>query len=118
MDRLDDALAERSNELTIALLRDGTSARWLFDTSRLDASQVAALQQQWLALATAAAAAPERALGELPLMDAALQQRVLHDWRGPQADGQPAACVHHLIEHQARRTPQRTALVASGVEIS
>jgi natural product biosynthesis luciferase-like monooxygenase protein len=118
VDRLDDARAERSNELTVALLRDGSAARWLFDASRLDASQVAALQRQWLALATAAAAAPARALGELPLMDAALQQRVLHDWRGPQADGEPAACVHHLIEQQSRRTPQRTALAARGVEIS
>ncbi len=51
-------------------------------------------------------------------MSAALRQQVLHDWNAIRANGQPQTCVHHLIEAQAARTPQRTALVAQGVEIS
>jgi natural product biosynthesis luciferase-like monooxygenase protein len=118
VDRLDDARAEVGSELTIALARDGAGSRWLFDAAKLSAAQVAQLQQQWLALSQAAAAAPERAIAELPLMSTALQQQVLHDWNAMRADGQPQACVHHLFEAQAARAPQRTALVAHGVEIS
>ncbi len=118
VDRIDDAHAEAGSELTIALSRDGAASRWLFDAAKLSAAQVAQLQQQWLALSQAAAAAPERAIAELPLMDATLQQRVLHDWNAVRADGQPEACVHHLFEAQAARVPQRTALVAHGIEIS
>jgi natural product biosynthesis luciferase-like monooxygenase protein len=118
VDRLEDARADTGNELTIALLGDGSAARWLFDAAHLDAQQVAQMQQQWLALARAAAEAPQRALADLPLMDESVQQQVLHAWRGPLADGEPAFCVHHLIERQAQRTPQRTALVANGAEIS
>jgi natural product biosynthesis luciferase-like monooxygenase protein len=118
VDRLDDARAEAGSELTIALTRDGSASRWLFDAAKLDARQVTQLQQQWLALSHAAAAAPERALAELPLMDATLQQRVLHDWNAARAAGQPQACVHQLFEAQAARVPQRTALIAQGVEIS
>jgi len=118
VDRLDDAWAEKGSELTIALTRDGSASRWLFDAAKLNAAQVAQLQQQWLALASAAAAAPDRAIAELPLMSAALQQQVLHDWNAVRAAGQPQACVHQLIEAQVARTPQRTALVAQGIEIS
>jgi natural product biosynthesis luciferase-like monooxygenase protein len=118
VDRLDDARAEIGSELTIALARDGCGSRWLYDAAKLDAAQVTQLQQQWLALSNAAAAAPERAIGELPLMEAALQQRVLHEWNAVRADGQPNACVHHLFEAQAARTPQRVAIVAQGVEIT
>ncbi len=118
VDRLDDARAEAGSELTIALARDGSASRWLFDAAKLAAAQVVQLQQQWLALAQAAAAAPERAIAGLPLMDATLQQRVLHDWNALRATGQPHACVHHLFEQQAARLPQRTALIAHGVEIS
>jgi natural product biosynthesis luciferase-like monooxygenase protein len=118
VDRLDGARAEPGSELTIALARDGSASRWLFDAARLSNAQVAQLQQQWLALSHAAAAAPGCAIAELPLMDAALQQRVLHDWNAVRTDSQPPACVHHLFEAQAARVPQRTALVAHGVEIS
>ncbi len=118
VDRLDDASAGPGSELTIALARDGSATRWLYDAAKLDASQVAQLQQQWLALSNAAAAAPDRAIAELPLMSAALQQRVLHDWNAERAEPTAQTCVHHLIEAQASRTPQRTALVAGGVNIS
>jgi natural product biosynthesis luciferase-like monooxygenase protein len=118
VDQLDQARAERGGELTIALARDGSASRWLYDAARIDAKEVQQLQQQWIALVTAAAAAPERALAELPLMDAALQQQVLRDWNAARANGEPTACVHHLIERQVERAPQRTALVANGQEIS
>jgi natural product biosynthesis luciferase-like monooxygenase protein len=118
VDRLDDARAEVGSELTIALTRDGAGSRWLFDAAKLNSTQVAQLQQQWLTLSQAAAAAPERAIAELPLMSTALQQQVLHSWNAVRAEGQPQACVHHLFEAQAARAPRRTALVANGVEIS
>lgn len=118
VDRLDDARAEPGSELTIAMARDGSAARWLFDAAKLSAAQVAQLQQQWHALATAAAGAPERAIAELPLMSDALAHQVLHDWNALRTDGQPLACVHHLFEAQAARTPARTALVAHGIELS
>jgi natural product biosynthesis luciferase-like monooxygenase protein len=118
VDRLDDARAEAGSELTIALTRDGARSRWVFDAAKLSAAQIAQLQQQWLALSQAGAAAPERAIAELPLMNEGLQQQVLHGWNAACADGQPQACVHHLFEQQAARQPQRTALVVNGVDIS
>jgi natural product biosynthesis luciferase-like monooxygenase protein len=117
VERLDGAIALPGNELAIALQRDGNAARWWYDADRIDREQVLQLQQQWLALAAAAAAAPERAIAQLPLMSDALQQRVLREWNGASAAVSPA-CVHRLFEQQAARTPQRTALIAQGASIS
>jgi natural product biosynthesis luciferase-like monooxygenase protein len=118
VEQLDEATALPGSDLTIALQRDGSAARWLFDTGRIDAEQVRQWQQQWLALASAAAEAPDRAIADLPLMDAALQQRVLREWNAAMANVDTGACVHHLFEQQAARTPQRTALAAQGVSLT
>jgi natural product biosynthesis luciferase-like monooxygenase protein len=118
VERLDQAHADNASELTIALTRDGSASRWLYDSVRLTEAQVRSLQQQWLALATAAAQAPARAVAELPLMDAARQLQVLQQWNDVRSLGEPLACVHRLIERQAERTPQRTAVIAHGVELS
>ncbi len=116
-ERLDEASALPGSELTIVLQRDGAAARWWYDAGLIGREQVEQLQQQWLALATAAAQAPERAIAQLPLMSPALQQRVLHAWNAERADVAPA-CVHHLFERQAARTPQRMALSAQGDSLS
>jgi natural product biosynthesis luciferase-like monooxygenase protein len=110
---LESTSVNAAMELAISLREDGKAARWWFDTSKIDAANVKALQQQWLAIARAAAADPSRPLRELPLMDDALRKRVLHGWNATQAVVDTQACMHHLIERQAERTPDRTALVAA-----
>jgi natural product biosynthesis luciferase-like monooxygenase protein len=107
-----------ATELTIGLREDGKAARWWFDASKIDAAHIGVLQQQWLALACAAAADPSRPLGELPLMGDALRERVLHGWNATQVAVVTQACVHHLIERQTERTPDRTALVAGDRSVS
>ena len=116
--RLDDAQAAPGSELTLAITEDGHAARWIADSTKLDAAQVAELQQQWLTLAQAAAAAPQRALAELPLMADTQRRQVLFDWNSTSAPGRPDACVHRLIEEQAAHTPERTALVCNGKSLS
>jgi natural product biosynthesis luciferase-like monooxygenase protein len=118
VEHLDDAAALPGNDVTIALQRDGSAARWLFDAARIARDQVQLLQSQWLALSVAAIAAPGRAIAQLPLMSEALQQRVLREWNASPAAINAPVCIHHLFEQQADRTPQRTALTASGASIS
>ncbi len=47
----------------------------------------------------------------LPMLGAAEQRRVLHDWNDTAAEFPTDACVHNLFEEQVRRTPNATALV-------
>ncbi|WP_369303278.1 amino acid adenylation domain-containing protein [Pseudomonas sp. N2-5-1-1] len=49
-------------------------------------------------------------LADLPMLDAAEHQRVVHDWNATARDYPLQRCVHALIEEQVARTPQAPAL--------
>lgn len=48
-------------------------------------------------------------LGEHALLDEAERERVLSTWNRTETEFDRAACVHHLFEEQARRTPDAVA---------
>ncbi|MES2890006.1 MAG: MupA/Atu3671 family FMN-dependent luciferase-like monooxygenase [Pseudomonadota bacterium] len=118
VDSLDACVPQAGSELTIAFNRQGDASRWCFDASKLDIGVITQLQAQWLTLLRAADADPQRHLAELPLLDAAEQTRVLEQWNATEAPWRSDACVHRLIEEQAARTPDQTALVCEDQSLS
>jgi amino acid adenylation domain-containing protein len=62
-------------------------------------------------LLEAAAADPDRRVGDLPLLRPDEERRVLHAWNATDADFPRDACIHQLFEAQAARTPDAVALV-------
>ncbi|MEB0223174.1 non-ribosomal peptide synthase/polyketide synthase [Pseudomonas sp. 10S4] len=54
---------------------------------------------------------PQQSLGDLTLLDPRETQQHLLEWNASQADYPSERCIHRLIEAQARRTPDATALV-------
>jgi amino acid adenylation domain-containing protein len=75
-----------------------------------DASTAARLLERFAVLLTAAAAGPERAVGELPVMSEAERFQVLEAWNADVLDV-PNVCLHDLIAAQTARTPDAVALV-------
>jgi natural product biosynthesis luciferase-like monooxygenase protein len=118
VERLDGAAALPGNELTVAFTADGSASRWLYDASKLSATRVAALQDQFVQLLGAADADPQRPFGELPLLNPALREQVLGAWNDTAAPVRAEACVHRLIEEQAARTPDHVALVCEDQSLS
>ncbi len=116
-DRLDAASMAPGSELTIAFNHAGDS-RWFFDASRLAPPFVQAMQSQLVQLMEAAARDARRSVGELPLLDAGALDRILVQWNQTAAALRADAGVHHLIEQQASRTPDRIAITSHGVSIS
>lgn len=55
--------------------------------------------------------------GQLPLLHAQEQQRLLMDWNQP-STGYPDALVHRLFEAQVAAHPEQVALVCQGQELS
>ncbi|HEX6290054.1 MAG TPA: amino acid adenylation domain-containing protein, partial [Herpetosiphonaceae bacterium] len=53
---------------------------------------------------------PERPIGDLPLLTDAEEHRLLVEWNSTQAPFE-RACLHRLVEAQARRTPDVTAVI-------
>jgi amino acid adenylation domain-containing protein len=58
----------------------------------------------------AMAADETRKVDRLPLLGEAERHRVLVEWNATEADYPQHACVHELVEAQARRTPQAIAV--------
>jgi amino acid adenylation domain-containing protein len=75
-----------------------------------DASTAARLLERFTVLLTAAAAEPERAVADLPVMSAAERSQVLEASNGAALDV-PDLCLHDLIAAQIARTPDAVALV-------
>jgi amino acid adenylation domain-containing protein len=65
-------------------------------------------------------AEPRRAVGELPLLTEPERALLLGEWARSQEMAAPPRrqCIHHPFEAQAARTPEKTALVYEGEEVS
>lgn len=118
VDTLDAAAPLAGSELTIAIERQGDQSRWYFDAAKLSASALAQMQSQWATLIRAADADPLRPVATLPLLDATQQAQVLGQWNATAGPWPSQACMHHLIEAQATRTPELTALVCEDQTLS
>jgi amino acid adenylation domain-containing protein len=64
------------------------------------------------------AADPERAAGDLPLLDAAERTRVLEEWNATARPYPAGLRVHDLFAAQARRTPDAAALSHRGETVT
>jgi len=82
-----------------------------FDQPRFDEATAGALLDRLERLLVAIAEDPERTVDALPLLSAAEERRILQDWNDTAVPFSSDACIHELIEAQAARTPDATALV-------
>ncbi|MHC8319523.1 non-ribosomal peptide synthase/polyketide synthase [Pseudomonas sp. GB2N2] len=93
---------------------EGLSAQLTYATDLFDHTTIERLARHWQTLLGSIVADPQQRVGELALLDANEQQQVLVDWNHSAADYPTDRCIHQLIEAQALRTPQATALVFDG----
>ena len=110
VDRLDERADPAGSDLAIALLPGGECVLD-FDPAALPAPSVERMAAQLESFVAALAAAPERALGELPVLSEAERRRLLEEWNATERKVDTEHCVHELIEAQAASTPDAVAVV-------
>ncbi|NCE93551.1 non-ribosomal peptide synthetase [Pseudomonas sp. L13] len=93
---------EKSGTLHAAL----TYANDLFDTPTIER-----MARHWTRLLQAMVLDGEQRIGELPMLDAGEQQRLVHSWNQTAEAYPTERGLHHLIEDQAQRSPDAPALV-------
>src|SRR5215469_18192834 len=54
---------------------------------------------------------PEQRVSHMALMPVAERERVLRDWQGPETGYPLERCLHHWIEDQVERTPEKVAVL-------
>ena len=88
-----------------------------YSTDLFDAATAERLTGHLLALFDAVAAAPDRPLSELDLLSAAERETLLHTWNDTTVDV-PDTTYPAVFARQARRTPERTALVCGAERLT
>jgi amino acid adenylation domain-containing protein len=110
------ALPERPAQfdLTLSLAESeaGLSASLGYNADLFDGSTAARLLGHLRQLLAGAAAAPEAAVGDLPLLAPQEREQVLVEWNATAAEYPAEQTIDQLIAAQAERTPDVTAVVA------
>ncbi|MBB3105494.1 hypothetical protein FHR87_003937, partial [Azomonas macrocytogenes] len=89
----------------------GISVSLSYATDLFDMATVKRMSRHWINLLQGIAQQPEQRLAELPLLGDAEREQILHEWNQTQASYPSEQCIHQLIEAQAARTPDATAVV-------
>jgi natural product biosynthesis luciferase-like monooxygenase protein len=96
----------------------GSKVRVEHDPKVLGEREARALQRQLGAFLQRAAEAPSAPLSEIDLLSPDEQRRLLVEWNQTQTDYPRDACIHTLVEQQAKRTPDAPAVTFEGTTIT
>ncbi len=116
-DRLEHSPSTQNNadlilQLPEAADEDGRAEMsWLYRPGRIAAENIGRMQQQFLTLLEHAIENPAEPISTLPILTPAETDQILVDWNptfGPYPQGE---FFHNLVEAQAKRVPNHTAVV-------
>jgi amino acid adenylation domain-containing protein len=107
-------------DLTLLLEEAGGGIKGCLEykTDLFETGSIKRLLQRFQLLLQGIVAHPERRLSQLPLMNEAERQQLLTDWNQTTTPYERDACIHEIFESRVRETPQATALVFQGRQIT
>jgi amino acid adenylation domain-containing protein len=82
-----------------------------YDSAWFDQTEVQALGDHFNIVLRGMAAAPESAVGNLPLLTEPERRQLLDQWNDTAAPFAENTCIHEFFEEQASRTPDAVAVV-------
>ncbi len=91
---------------------------FVYNPDLYDRKSIQRLVHHWKELLRSIAHAPEAPIGELTILSDEDLQLVLHQSNDTRTSYPKDACLHELIEKQAERSPETTALVFEGENLS
>jgi amino acid adenylation domain-containing protein len=100
-------------DLTLELreTEDGLSGCFEYSTDLFDAATIARMAGHFQTLLEGIVANPMQRISDLPLLTAAEQHQLLVEWNDTFIEYPQDACLHSLIETQAKETPDAVAVV-------
>ena len=89
---------------------EGLNCTWVYSTDLFERETIARMATHYQVLLQQLIAAPELPLARLQYLSAAEQAQVLYEWNRTERRYEAVACVQHLFEAQAARTPRQVAV--------
>jgi amino acid adenylation domain-containing protein len=107
-------------ELTLSLAEtaEGLKAVVEYNTDLFEAATIQRLLRHFEVMLEGIVADPDQQLSQLPLLTAPERQQLLLDWNQTGAGYPRHQCIQHLVEEQAERTPDATAVVCGERRLS
>jgi amino acid adenylation domain-containing protein len=109
--RADRGVGSRTSYPLTMIVNPGSelSIQAIYDRGRFDAESIRRLLRHFNLLLEQFAAASQRSLAEISLLDAAEANQILHEWNNTSSEfvSEP---VHKKVERQARETPNAVAV--------
>jgi amino acid adenylation domain-containing protein/non-ribosomal peptide synthase protein (TIGR01720 family) len=96
---------------------DELECTWEYNTALFDQATMRRMAANWQTLLAGVLANPDQSIAELPLIGDE-EQQLLDQWNDTRVPYPHQTTVHTLFEAQAAQTPQQTALVFAGEQIS
>ena len=97
---------------------DGLRADFSYATDLFDRATIARLAEHWRAVLEGMVSAPDRRIGELPMLTPAERQQVVVEWNATDCGYDRGGRLHELVETQVARTPHAVAVVFEGRQVS
>ncbi len=112
--------AEQSNYPLALLVVPGKRIELVlvYDEARVEPADAERLPRQLEALLSAFVEQPDSRLGDLPMLTPAERTRILVEWNDTRDDGTEDAGIYALVEQEARRAGERTAVTCGNESVS
>ncbi len=115
---LDQTTAQFDLTLTMAEVDGRLHGSFQYSTDLFAPATIARMAAHFQVLLEGIATDPHGRVSALPLLTATERRQVLTSWNATATAYPAEACIHSLFEAQARRTPDATALIVQGQELS
>ena len=104
--------------LTMERCAGGWTATAEYSTDLFDRDRMDRLLEHLHVILESVADHPAQLVSEIPILTKAERRQILVEWNRTERTHPQDPCIHHLIEAQARRTPEATAVKFAGRPLS
>ncbi|MCG8363542.1 MAG: amino acid adenylation domain-containing protein, partial [Pseudanabaenales cyanobacterium] len=96
----------------------GLTGMWRYNTDLFEAATIDRISDHFQTLLTAVVSNPQQPVDQLPLLQAAERHQLLTAWNPTQTEFPLVACLPQLFEAQVEHTPEATAVLFEGQQLS
>ncbi|MEA5617974.1 amino acid adenylation domain-containing protein [Cronbergia sp. UHCC 0137] len=117
---LDRPTAGATFDLTLSIQEIDAELRGAFEynANLFDNDTIARMVEHFQILVEAIVTNPNERVGQIPLLTAAEQHRLLVEWNNTQTNYPQDRCIHELVTEQAEKTPDAVALVFEDCQLT
>ena len=115
---LDRQTSKFDLSLFIGESSDGLAVTLEYNTDLFEENTTARMLRQFEVMLQGIVAAPEQRISELPLLTGSERQQLLVEWNDTRAEFAPEKCAQVLFAEQVERTPNATAVVFDGQQLT